>query len=463
MTWIDHLKEKINTTSFQLNCRYILILLSTVVFIGATAIVSVSYQLYKSTETEVRHIESGLAAAAKEKHPDWKRTIRNVIDENHPNYYVHIETPDGRTIYSEGSESITDDDKKLPDFKWFSSISIKHFSMPIYHHETSYHHYTFKIYVKMAAIHEFMESTIKVLILSAVAGILFGSLAIYRFSRRLSKPLAEVTETIKLATSTENLQVTVPIPEQPQEIKDLAIAFNHLMHRLNEQIQREKNFVSDASHELRTPLAAIRGHVKLIMRHGNKHPEVIEQSAQFINQESLRMQRLMDQLLMIARLDRSSMSVTPVNLSMIAKSISEDNIPAIRQRFTVDIGDSITAIANEDNVHQVIISLLENAGKYTPDDGWINLTLKQDDRYAYVIVRDSGPSIPDDEKKKVFERFYRVDKSRSSKKGGSGLGLSIAKQLVEIDGGKIWAADIIPAGCQFIVRYRRRRPPINGR
>ncbi|WKB34781.1 histidine kinase dimerization/phospho-acceptor domain-containing protein [Terrilactibacillus sp. S3-3] len=138
----------------------------------------------------------------------------------------------------------------------------------------------------MATIHEFWETTVRVLILSAIAGILIGSLAIYRFSRRLSKPLAEVTNTIKLATSTEDLEVTVPIPERPQEMKDLAIAFNHLMNRLSQQIQREKNFVSDASHELRTPLAAIRGHVKLIMRHGNEHPEVIEESAQFINQES---------------------------------------------------------------------------------------------------------------------------------------------------------------------------------
>ncbi|WKB34783.1 sensor histidine kinase [Terrilactibacillus sp. S3-3] len=110
-------------------------------------------------------------------------------------------------------------------------------------------------------------------------------------------------------------------------------------------------------------------------------------------------------------------------------------------------------MANEDNIHQVIVSLLENAGKYTPDEGWIHLILKQDDHYAYVMVEDSGPSIPDDEKKKVFERFYRIDKSRSSEKGGSGLGLSIVKQLVEIDGGKIWVEDIIPSGCKFIVRY----------
>lgn len=461
MKWMDKIKRKVNTTSFQLNGWYILILLATVAFIGAVTITSVSYQLYKSTETEVRHIESSLVAAAEENHPNWKRTIQNAIDENHPDYYVHIETPDGKTIYSEGSERITDNIRKLPHFKWFSSISLKHFSTPIYHHTTSFHNYTFKIYVKMAAIHEFWEITVRVLMLSAIAGILIGSLAIYRFSRRLSKPLAEVTNTIKLATSTEDLEVTVPIPERPQEVKDLAIAFNHLMNRLSQQIQREKNFVSDASHELRTPLAAIRGHVKLIMRHGNEHPEVIEESAQFINQESLRMQRLMDQLLMIARLDRSSMSVMPVNLSMIARSISEDNIPAIRQKFSVDVGDNITAMANEDNVHQVIVSLLENAGKYTPNEGWIHLILKQDDRHAYVMVQDSGPSIPDDEKKKVFERFYRIDKSRSSEKGGSGLGLSIVKQLVEIDGGKIWVEDIIPSGCKFIVCYRRRQPQLS--
>ncbi|WKB34780.1 hypothetical protein QS257_12785 [Terrilactibacillus sp. S3-3] len=137
MKWIEHLKGKVNTTSFQLNCWYILILLATVAFIGAVAITSVSYQLYKSTETEVRHIESGLVTAAKENHPDWKRTIQNEIDEKHRDYYVHVETPDGKTIYSEGSESITDNIRELPNFKWFSSPQ-KHF---FFDADLSSHHF----------------------------------------------------------------------------------------------------------------------------------------------------------------------------------------------------------------------------------------------------------------------------------------------------------------------------------
>ncbi|RYL92535.1 HAMP domain-containing protein [Sporolactobacillus sp. THM7-4] len=451
----EKLKSRFNTTSFRLNFWYILILLATVLFIGIIVTASVSYQLYKNTEVEVRHIENLLILTAQKKHPNWERSINNVIYENHPNVYVHIETPEGRTIYSDGSESIMDKDQQLSKTSWFTSLFLNRGSALIYHHNVSYHHYTFKIYVKLATIHEFVESMIRVLFFGTLAGLVIGSFAIYNLSRRLSRPLVDVTRMIKNSTA-ENLEVTVPVPKGPQEVKDLALAFNHLMNRLREQIRREKNFVSDASHELRTPLAAIHGHVNLILRHGKAHPEIIEQSSRFINQESMRMQRLIDQLLMLARLDQSTVTVAPVNISIIAKSIAEDYLPVIDQKFTVDIEDGVIGMVNEDHIHEIIISILENSGKYAPKDGWIRLVVCRRENDCYVIIQNSGPKIPDDEKEKVFERFYRIDKSRHSQIGGSGLGLSIAKQLIQINKGAIRVDDLEPEGCQFTVKFPAR-------
>lgn len=438
---------------FRMNVSYILILLATVLFIGIIVSTIVSYQLYKNTKTEVRHIENLLVLTAKKKHPDWDSAINNVIYENHPNVYVHIETPDGKTIYSDGSESIRDKEHSMAQAKGFFPFLLKSDTMPVYYDRISYRHYTFKIYAKMAAVHEFMESMVRVLFFSLLAGALIGSFVIYKLSRRLSKPLTDLTSMIKSLTA-ENLQFNVAVPKGPAEVKDLAIAFNHLMDRLNQQVQREKDFVSDASHELRTPLAAIHGHVNLILRRGKDHPEVIERSARFINEESKRMQRLIDQLLMAAKLDQPAAAGETANLSIIAKNISEDFKPVIRQKFTSEIEEDVVAAISEDHFHSIIVSLLDNAGKYTPKDGWVRLEVRRKGEACIVSVQNSGPAIPDEEKEKIFERFYRIDKSRNSKIGGTGLGLAIVKQLVEINGGEIRVSDLEPSGCSFTVKLK---------
>lgn len=462
ISWVKALKEKRNTTLFQMNLWFILILLMTVLFIGISVLSIVSYQLYQGTKQEVGYVENRLIETAQKKHPDWNEAIDEVLYTQHPDFYVHIQTPYGKTIYSKGSESIVDNNKYLIRFSLLSSIFITNRLIPIYHHTVSHGGYTFDMFVQMLSIRHFIITMMKVLLVCTVLGILFGSLAIYHSSRRLSRPLMDVTMFINRVTRTKNLKQRVPVPAHPKEVQNLAASFNQLMDQLEQQIEREKRFVSDASHELRTPLAAIRGHVELIQRHGTGHPEVIRQSVHFVDQESKRMQRLIDQLLMIARLDRKAKRLQAINLSMIAGNVIADYAPDVEQAFTTDISENVYALANEDYVHQVIVSLLGNARKYTPAGGWIKMILNSDRQYSYIRVQNSGPRIPDEEKEKIFSRFYRLDKARSSEKGGSGLGLAIVRQLIEIENGKIWVEDTQPSGSQFIVRLQKI-PPDTGK
>ncbi|WP_239984771.1 sensor histidine kinase [Sporolactobacillus pectinivorans] len=439
-----------------MNFWYILTLFLTVLFIGVAVLSIISYQLYKGTEQEVQYVENQLVQESMEKNPDWTDTIANILYDQHPDLYVRIETPDAKTIYSKGSESITDQNSYMIKLSLFSSISFKKKFIPIYHHRASYNGYTFDLYVRMDGIHNYIVIMIRVLALCVILGIVIGSLAIYQLSRRLNRPLMDVTEMIHQVTETRDLKQRVLVADQPREVHDLALSFNQLMNQLDRQIERERRFVSDASHELRTPLSAIRGHVELIQRHGFGHPEVIDRSIHFVDQESKRMQRLIEQLLMIARLDRRSKLLETVNLSMIAKNVIADYTSSVAQHFTADIADGTYALANEDYVHQVLVSLLGNAKKYTPDDGWIKINVNGDHQFSYIRVQNSGPRIPDEEKKKIFTRFYRLDQSRSSEAGGSGLGLAIVKELVELDEGKIWVEDLKPVGSEFIVRLKAR-------
>ncbi|MCI1857953.1 MAG: HAMP domain-containing histidine kinase [Sporolactobacillus sp.] len=444
--------RKRRTTLAQMTFWYILILSLTTLFIGVAAISFVSYQLYRETRQEIHYVEKQLRVESKEHQPDWTDSIENILYEQHPDFYVHIETPMKRTIYSKGSENITDDTAYPIKLSSFSSIVFKKPLVPVYHHRFTYNGYTFDLFIRMIQIHRFIVVITRAMAVAMFFGILIGALAIYQLARKLSRPLMEVTAKIDRAIKTNDLKLHVPVPDQPKEVNDLARSFNQLMDQLKRQIEREHQFVSDASHELRTPLAAIRGHVELIQRHGNGHPEVVERSMHFIDQESRRMQRLIDQLLMTARIEHRSQALEPVDLSVIARNVIDDYATELTQKLSTDIADHAYAWANEDYIHQAIVSLLGNAGKYAPADGMIGISVTMEKPSVYLRVWNSGPSIPDSDKEKIFTRFYRGDPSRSSQKNGTGLGLAIVRKLVALQKGEIWVEDGKPSGSVFIIR-----------
>ncbi|MCL1630739.1 HAMP domain-containing histidine kinase [Sporolactobacillus sp. CPB3-1] len=445
-------KIRKHTTLFQMVFWYTLILTLTVLFIGFSVLIIVSHQLYKNTEQEVEYVKKQLIVESREKNPDWTDSIESILYVQHPDFYVRIETPDNRMIYSKGSESITDNNTYMFKLSLFSSIAFKKKFVPIYHHRFNNNRYTFDLYVRMISIHKFIVTMVKVLAICIVLGVLAGSLAIYQWSRRMIRPLMDVTGMINEVTKTNNLKRRVPVPDQPREVRDLAHSFNRLLGRLDQLIERDKRFVSDASHELRTPLSAIRGHVELIQRHGNGHPEVVQKSIHFVDAESKRMQNLIEQLLMIARMGRDSRALESVNLSAVVSNVIADYAEGLSQDFKTDIAHNVYAQANEDYVHQIVVSLLGNAQKYTPANGWIQIKVNGNNQFSYIHVLNNGPSIPDEEKRRIFGRFYRVDKSRARTPGGTGLGLAIVKELVELEDGIIWVEDLRPSGCAFVVR-----------
>lgn len=282
----------------------------------------------------------------------------------------------------------------------------------------------------------------------------FGTWWAQQLAAKLSAPtIALVNETRNTIKDPDADQPSLEVPSSPQEIKELGNAFNELLKTQNERLQRERDFVSNASHELKTPIAAIRGNIDLIKRHGDKHPEVIPESLGFIDEESLRMKNLIENLLHLSRADRAGLILEDVNLSDISTQVGQRYQTTIAHNLKLDIDSGLHISGNTDTLKQIIIALLDNADKYSPNKNPIILSVKKNQQQIELAVADQGMGIPDDKKPLIFQRFYRVDTSHSTEIKGSGLGLSIVSQLVKLNNATIEVLNNQPQGSIFKVSF----------
>jgi len=282
----------------------------------------------------------------------------------------------------------------------------------------------------------------------------FGTWWAQQLAAKLSSPtIALVEETRNTIKNPETDQPTLTVPKSPQEIQELGNAFNDLLTAQNQRLQRERDFVSNASHELKTPIAAVRGNINLIKRHGDKHPEVIPESLGYIDEESLRMQNLIENLLNLSRADRAELVLENINLSQISEKIGQQYQTSITDKLKLQIEPDLHIAGNNDTLKQIIVALLDNAKKYSAENSPITLKLEQVSGKIQLSVEDNGIGIPDDQKKLIFQRFYRVDTSHSTDIKGSGLGLSIVSQLVKLNNGTIEVLNNTPQGSIFRISF----------
>ena len=221
--------------------------------------------------------------------------------------------------------------------------------------------------------------------------------------------------------------------------------------RRTDQIRRD--FVANVSHELRTPLTAIRGYLEAL-RDDPSDTENTERFIDIIWRQTTRMERLVSDLLRLARLDarQEVLERVPCDVRQLFQAVVADLAPSVeakRQRIVVDVPGECRVPADPAKLHDVIRNLVENAVNYSPDDTEIRLRAHRTDGSCAIEVIDSGPGLPAGDLTRVFERFYRVDKSRS--RPGTGLGLAIVKHLVELHGGTVLAGNRPEGGAVFTV------------
>ena len=279
-------------------------------------------------------------------------------------------------------------------------------------------------------------------------------------ARRALKPVDKISETAQeIGESDLSRRINVNTKD---ELGRLAATLNEMIGRLEKAFQRQKEFTSDASHELRTPLAVIEAESSLALQKERPSSDY-RQSLETISQESRQMSSLIDQLLSLARADagKEQWNFTEVNLARLITDLGNDvEVLCQEKGLTFRLGETedLTVNGDEARLRELFMNLLDNAIRYTPAPGTVSVSLRREGQMAVVAITDTGVGIPDEDIPFIFDRFYRVDKSRSRAEGGTGLGLAICRHIAEAHGGRIEVESQVGAGSTLSV-WLPLRPP----
>jgi two-component system OmpR family sensor kinase len=281
------------------------------------------------------------------------------------------------------------------------------------------------------------------IVLAAVGGALLAQNAL--------APIDRITQTAHGITHSGDLTRRLEQGKTRDEVGRLAETFNEMLGRIEELFRSQQRFVSDVSHELRSPLTAIRGNLDLLRRGASDDPEARHQALTAIDAEAERMQRLVTDLLLLARADEGiKIQKEIVELDTVMLDVYRQ-ARVIAGGVNVCLGseDQAQVMGDRDRLKQLLLNLVDNAIKYTPSGGEVRLSLERDTQWVRVTVSDTGIGIPTEDLPRIFDRFYRVDKARSREMGGSGLGLAIAKWITDAHGGRIEVQSEVGKGTIF--------------
>lgn len=273
------------------------------------------------------------------------------------------------------------------------------------------------------------------------------------------KDLAGVISSI----DANKLDRRISVDNSQEELKDLAFAINDMLNRINDSYQSQVRFVSDASHELRTPISVIQGYVNLLDRWGKKDEKTMQESIDAIKGETENMKDLVEQLLFLARGDNETIQLQKEDFDICAvvdEIIRETQMIDPNHNFDIDLKGPAYINADKQLIKQAIRILVDNSIKYTPEGEKIILRVAGEDDFVRITVQDSGIGIEPENLSRIFDRFYRSDESRARKTGGSGLGLSIAKWIIERHGAHFETLSRINIGTRIsIVIPVSKMPP----
>lgn len=276
-------------------------------------------------------------------------------------------------------------------------------------------------------------------------------------SRSVSRPLQDVSQTA--AAIAEGRLDQRAMVRGPLEVRTVAEAINGMAAEVSGTQQAQRDFMANVTHDLRTPLTSIQGFSQAIIDGVASDPAAAQRAAQIIYDEAGRLNRMVQELLDLVRIEAGRFRMTRHNIRLhdVLNSVGERLAPRAAEKgvlFAIDIPPLPMIAGDGDRLVQVYTNLLDNAIKHTPDDGKVGLFAAPKDGGVLTQVFDSGEGIPAEDLPHIFDRFYQVDKSRqSSQRDGAGLGLTITKQIVEAHGGKIWVESTEGKGTTFSIWF----------
>ncbi len=300
----------------------------------------------------------------------------------------------------------------------------------------------------LAPIQANLRSILEAVVYSLLLGVAASVLLAFFFSRSISRPILKINS---VARAMADGDFSLQAPVSPgSEVGVLAESINTLSSQLREKIQAleridatRRNFVSSISHELRTPLTIMQGYTEALMDGIARDEKQREKYLMNIYEETMRLRRLVDDLLDLGRLESGviSMNIEPADISEIIENVAgQFNETVADKKVEVKVnlpGEKVLAWGDADRLRQVIINLVDNAVRFSPEDGVVEIKGENVGGRVRVLVKDQGPGLSREERQLVWERFYKADISRARRDSGSGLGLAIARQIIELHGGDI--------------------------
>ncbi|MDF2713487.1 MAG: two-component sensor histidine kinase, partial [Paenibacillus sp.] len=297
----------------------------------------------------------------------------------------------------------------------------------------------------------------RVMLVCGFGAIVISGLGGRLLARQLLKPLQSMADAIRKIKQ-KGLHERVQVNRNQDEINTLMKMFNEMMDQVERSFQQQRQFVEDASHELRTPITIIEGHLSLLQRWGKKDPAILEESLHISIQELSRLKGLVQELLTLTRAEEviPGEDVQTVKPDQVVKRVMK-HIAVVYPSFRLDTElsplDGTVIKISDQHLEQILLIVLDNAVKYSFENKSIRIRGIVLDGQASIEISDSGIGIPETDLPFVMDRFYRVDKARSGEQGGHGLGLSIAKRLVERYNGTIAIQSIENEGTIVTVSF----------
>ena len=275
------------------------------------------------------------------------------------------------------------------------------------------------------------------LIISAVLALL-GGVATYFISGHALRPIRELSDKIEKVQA-QNLADSRIEENQVKELNQLSVSYNRMLERLSDAFEIQRQFTANAAHELRTPLALMQ--VQLDLYHSNGHPDNDADTVQMIKmvtEQNDRLNKMVKTLLDMSELQTVGRD-DEIILDALVDEVLEDLEPLAEGKNIRLIGKckDITMVGSDILIYRLVYNLVENAIKYNHSGGQVTVTAERKEKHVYLSVEDTGTGIPEELKERVFEPFFRVDKSRSRELGGVGLGLALVREIVRVHDGNI--------------------------
>ncbi len=321
-------------------------------------------------------------------------------------------------------------------------------------------------------VEDALNTLLIILIIAVPLALMIASLGGQFLASKVLKPVDRITQTAREITS-QNLNKRIEPTKVKDEISRLIETFNEMISRLDQSFRQVKQFTADASHELKTPLTILKGEVEVALRKERSlrdYEQVLKSNLEEVN----RMSQIVENLLLLSKAEMGEIKLNQeqINLTEILNDVV-NQVTLLAKAKNIEIGTSnhsenIHMIGDGLRIRELFLNLIENGIKYTEKGGSIHITLSKEstngqgdvltpglkDRepYAKIVFSDTGIGISKEDQAKIFNRFYRVDKARSREAGGSGLGLSICKWIVEAHRGEITVESELGKGSSFIVK-----------